>query len=325
VPAPSATPPGPGEPWTLLRLILWSAGYLIERGVEQGRLDAEHLLAHALGTGRLQLYLQHDRPLTPAELAAFKPLLLRRADREPLQYILGRTGFRELDLATDPRGLIPRPETEVLVEVVLDWARRRVGDERTLSAADVGTGTGCIALSLAREGPFRRVLATDRTAPALELAAENARSAGLEAAVELRLGDLLEPLAGERFDALVSNPPYIANAERAELEPEVRDFEPSTALFAGADGLDVIRALVRGAADHLRPSGLLALEVGAGQTKLVSALIERERVFEAPRVHRDLSGRPRIVAATLRVGAKSRECNSGPTRGADPNPRQGDT
>jgi release factor glutamine methyltransferase len=300
VPAPSATPPGPGEPWTLLRLILWSAAYLGERGLEQGRLDAEHLLAHALGTGRLQLYLQYDRPLTPEELAAFKPLLRRRADREPLQYILGRTGFRELELATDSRALIPRPETEVLVEVVLDWARRRAGDGTTLSAADVGTGTGCIALSLALEGPFGRVLATDRSAAALELAAENTRAAGLEAAVELRPGDGLAPLRGERFDALVSNPPYIADAERPALEPEVREFEPEAALFAGPEGLDVIRALVDGAGEHLRPAGLLALEVAADQTRVVQALIEREGGFDPPRVHRDLTGRPRIVTATLR-------------------------
>jgi release factor glutamine methyltransferase len=311
VPPPVATPPGAGERWTILRLILWSAKYLTDRGIEQGRLDAEHLLAHALGVGRMQLYLQHERPLAPEELAAFRPLLLRRAAREPLQYILGRTPFREIELSTDRRGLVPRPETEVLVQVVLDWARGRAAEleaqtgvpqERPLSAADVGTGTGCIALSLAREGPFERVVATDASHEALDLASENVRRNGLEAWVELRAGALLEPLAGERYDALVSNPPYIAESERDALQPEVRDFEPGLALYAGPDGLAVLAPLVSGAARHLRPGGLLALEVGAGQSGRVSTLIEQTSAFEPPRVHRDLSRRPRIVTAVLRDG-----------------------
>jgi release factor glutamine methyltransferase len=301
VPPPSASPPGTGERWTILRLILWSARYLTDRGIEQGRLDAEHLLAHALGMGRLQLYLQHERPLGPEELAAFKPLLLRRSAREPLQYIVGRTAFRELELATDRRGLIPRPETEVLVQVVLDWAQKRAGEQgRPLTACDVGTGSGCIALSLAREGPFARVVATDASQEALGLAGENARRNGLENRVELRVGALFEPVAWERFDALVSNPPYIAESERDTLEPEVKDFEPGVALFGGVDGLAVIRALSSGASGHLTPGGLLALEVGAEQSREVAALIEGTGAFEPPRVHRDLSGRARIVTATLR-------------------------
>jgi release factor glutamine methyltransferase len=300
-PPPSAAPPGPGERWTILRLILWSARYLEERGVEQSRLDAEHLLAHVLGATRLQLYLQYERPLTPEELSAFKPLLKRRAAREPLQYIVGRTPFRELDLLTDPRALIPRPETEVLVGIVLDWARRHAeAAAKTLSACDVGTGTGCIALSLALEGPFGRVLATDRSAAALALAAANVARSGLGATVELRRGDVFEPLAGERFHALVSNPPYVAEGERSGLEPEVRDHEPAEALFAGPEGLEVIASLVAGAAQHLRGDGLLALEVGAAQAQKAAALIADQGAFQAPRLHRDLTGRPRVVTAVLK-------------------------
>jgi release factor glutamine methyltransferase len=285
-------------------LILWSAAYLRERGVEQSRLDAEHLLAHTLRLPRLQLYLQHERPLTPEELAAFKPLLRRRAAREPLQYVLGRAAFRKLDLEVDSRVLIPRPETEVLVDVVLEWARRRVGGNgagvaagaRTLTVVDVGTGSGCIALALAAEGPFRRVLATDASPAALQVAAGNARLAPPDVELELRAGGLLEPLSGERFDALVSNPPYIAEGERDELAPEVRNFEPHSALFAGEDGLRMIRALVAGAEGALLPGGLLALEVGVEQTARVARMIEDTGAFAPPSVHRDLTGRPRIVA-----------------------------
>ena len=300
-PPPRADAPAPGEAWTILRLVLWSAAWLRERGVEQGRLDAEHLLAHTLGTGRLQLYLQHDRPLDPEELARFKPLLRRRARREPLQYILGHTSFRELDLLTDGRVLIPRPETEVLVDLVLEWARGRAGSERVLSAADVGTGSGCIALSLALEGPFRRVLATDLSPEALAVTAENLARVVREVPVELRQGDLLDALAGERFDVLVSNPPYVAGRERSGLEPEVRDFEPALALFAGDDGLAVIAPLVAGAPEHLHPGGLLALEVGLGQAAAVAELVRATGAFREVVVRRDLAGRPRVVLGQGRV------------------------
>ena len=288
----SPTSRGPDESWTVLRLILWSAGYLADRGVERGRLDAEHLLAHALGTTRLQLYLQHDRSLGPDELAAFKPLLLRRARREPLQYVTGRAAFRGLELAVDRRVLIPRPETEVLVDAVLEGCRGRSG----LKALDVGTGSGCIALSLLGEGPFRRVVATDLSADALAVAAANAAATGLAARLELRQGPLWEPLAlDERFDVVVSNPPYVAAA--AELEPEVRDWEPPDALFAAAGGLELLDALAGGAAGCLQPRGLLALEVGPGQAEAVVERVRATGAFAQPRVQRDLSGKPRIVLA----------------------------
>jgi release factor glutamine methyltransferase len=303
--SPLATAPRAEGPWTVLGLVLWSAEYLKEKGVEQARLDAEHLLAHALGTSRLQLYLQFDRPLTPAELKAFKPLLLRRSRREPLQYVLGRAAFRQLDLAVDRRVLIPRPETEVLVDAVLEWARAHAtggaasspaaGD---LVALDVGTGSGCIALSLLTEGPFRRVVSTDASADALEVARANAAALGLTERWDGRLGSLYEPLdAAERFDLIVSNPPYVARLDAAGLEPEVRDWEPEAALFGGADGLDVLSALVAGAADRLTTGGLLALEVGLGQANAVADRIRDTAAFEEPRIRRDLTGRPRILLA----------------------------
>ena len=286
----------PGDSWTILRMILWSADYLTEKGVEAGRLDAEWLLSAALGVDRLQLYLQYDRPLSPEEVEAFKPLLRRRAGREPLQYIIGRTAFRQLELKTDPRVLIPRPETEMLVQEVLDWASAQ---GRSLGYVwDVGTGTGAVALSLAVEGVCTRVVATDSSPDALSVAAENAERHDVNGLVEFRAGSLFESLEeGERFDVIVSNLPYIAEGEKCELEPEVRDWEPSEALFAGEDGLDFIRQLVAGAADHLVAGGLLALECGLGQAERITTLLHATEAFAGVRIRPDLTGRPRFVIA----------------------------
>lgn len=296
-----ASPPGPGESWTVLRLIRWSGDYLEDKGIESGRLDAEHLLARALDTERLQLYLEFDRPLSREERDAFRPLLLRRAEREPLQHILGRTGFRELELVTDRRALIPRPETEELVQAVLEWAREDAGSGEGLTALDVGTGSGAIALSLALEGPFRGVVATERSEEALELARENAARAGLEEGVTLRRGDLFEPAADEApFDVVVSNPPYVARGEVAELPAEVRDWEPRQALVAGPEGTEVIRRLVEGAPPLLRSGGLLALEIGAGQWEEVRRIVEGEGSYRDCEIRRDLAGRERILLALRR-------------------------
>ena len=282
-----------GESWTILRMILWSAEYLKNKGVETGRLDAEWLLAAALGVDRLQLYLKYDRPLSSEEREAFKLLLRRRAGREPLQYIIGRTGFRELELKTDPRVLIPRPETELLVQEVLDWAS--AGAE---SVWDMGTGAGAVVLSLAAEGTWTRLVATDVSPEALSVAADNAERYDLGGHVEFREGSLFEPLEeGERFDVIVSNPPYIAEGEKGELQPEVRDWEPPEALFAGEDGLDVIRQLVTGAPKHLLSGGLLALECGLGQAEGIAADVQATGAFGAVRIRADLTGRPRFVTA----------------------------
>jgi release factor glutamine methyltransferase len=274
-------------------MIRWTAEYLGEKGVHNARLNGELLLAGVLGCKRLDLYLQHDRPLTADELAEFKARLRRRARREPLQYIDGTAAFRNLVLRVDPRVLIPRPETEGLVQEVLDWARGREG----LTAVDVGTGSGAIALALATEGPFARVVAIDSQADALAAARENHAFAAPGAPVELLQGDLLAPVLGERFDVVVSNPPYVGEEERAALDPEVREWEPGSALFAGVGGMDVIRRLVPQAAEALKPGGLLALEIGAAQGTRVARVIEETNAFGAPRVRPDLAGRDRVVVA----------------------------
>jgi release factor glutamine methyltransferase len=279
--------------------MLWSADYLKTKGVESARLDAEYLLAHVLRVGRLEMYLQHERPLTSRELDEFRPLLKRRAKREPLQYVLGRQAFRTLNLEVGPGVLIPRPETEQLVEEVLGWCRASRPADAALTGLDVGTGSGAIALSLLAEGPFARFVGTDVSPRALGVAARNRDAVGLRERLDLREGGLFAPLrSGERFDVVVSNPPYVAEREREGLAPEIVDWEPAEALFGGSDGLSVIRSILAGADAYLRPGGLLALEVGLGQAKAVATLLEGGRGYRDVRVRRDLAGKERIVVAT---------------------------
>jgi release factor glutamine methyltransferase len=277
--------------WTPVELIRWTETYLAQKGLTEPRLNAELLLCGVLGLKRLDLYLQFDRPLRGDELAEFKARLRRRTQREPLQYIEGVAAFRRLELRVDRRVLIPRPETELLVGEVLAWA----GDRGGLEVLDVGTGSGAIALSLAQEGRFARVVATDVSLDALEVARANAISAQLEDRVEFVAGSLFEPILAQRFDIIVSNPPYVGEAERHDLEPEVVDWEPHGALFAGLDGLSVIRDLVGGASSMLRPGGLLAIEVGSSQAVTVSRLLHETGWFAGVRVRQDYTGRERFL------------------------------
>lgn len=307
---PSGRVPAGEEPWTVLHLVLWSAHYLGRKGVPGARLDAEHLLADTLGVPRLDLYLQHDRPLGASELAAFKRRLLRRARREPLQHIVGRAAFRYMDLVVDPRVLVPRPETELLAGEVLAWAARRAAaavgrddqhDRAGLRALDLGTGCGALALALATEGDFAGVVATDISRRALEVASLNHARYHVGAPVEFRAGALYEPLGrDERFDVIVSNPPYVRSAQLEDLEPEVRDWEPRRALDAGADGMRVLAPLIAGAPRHLAPAGLLALEVGADQAGPVARRVKGTDAFARVRVIPDLAGRERMVLARRR-------------------------
>ncbi len=277
-----------------MELVRTTAEYLAGKGVESARLDAELLLAGILGVRRLDLYLQFDRPLEPAELAEYRSRVRRRAAREPLQYIEGMVAFRDLTLTVDRRVLVPRPETEVLVSEVLAWAAGR----SDLVGVDVGTGSGAIALALATEGPFARMVGTDLSAAALEVAAANVTRAEAEDLVELRAGDLLAPLReGEVVDVVVSNPPYIGWGERAALPPEVGEWEPEVALFADEGGLAVYRRLVEEAPARARPGGLLAVEVGWTQAATVAEMMGDAKRYRDVRIRKDLSGRERFVLA----------------------------
>jgi release factor glutamine methyltransferase len=280
------------ETWTLLKVLQWTADYLAQKGVETGRRDAELLLGATLELDRVGLYLNYDRPLTPAELSAFRERVGRRARREPLQHILGRTEFWSLPFLVTPAVLIPRADTEVLVEEAL---KRLTGPCQIL---DVGTGSGAIAVALAHELPSATVWAVDASAEALAVAAENARNNGVEGRVSFLRADL-GALPGGPYDLVVANPPYIPAGEVFDLMPEVRDFEPHLALNGGADGLDCYRRLLPAAAVCLKPGGWLLLEVGCGQAPQVLELLAANGKYQDFYSTRDLSGIERVVGGRL--------------------------
>jgi release factor glutamine methyltransferase len=275
-----------GRPRTLQEVLRRSTEYLEGKGVPSPRVDAEHLLAKALDLSRIQLYVEHDRELTEHELAAVRELLRRRAKREPLAYILGEWGFRRLNLRVDQRALIPRPETEVVVERCLRVLEGREAPD----VIDVGTGSGAIALAIADEHPDARVTATDASADALALARENAALTGVADRVRFVEQDLRDGLPAGPWDLVVSNPPYVEPGELSSLQPEVREWEPREALV----GEGMTEAIARGARETLKPGGWLVLEVGDGTADAVGRLLA-QLGFEDVSPFPDLAGRDRVV------------------------------
>ncbi|MBD3367400.1 MAG: peptide chain release factor N(5)-glutamine methyltransferase [Candidatus Eisenbacteria bacterium] len=286
--------------WTVQRLTEWSRDYLSEKGFENARLEVELLLADTLGVSRLELYLDFDRPLSGDELGRYKKRLKRRLNHEPVQYITGTAAFMLSEFDVTPDVLIPRPETEALTEVALELLSG-MAVERP-DAADVGTGSGVIAVTLAQKCPEARVVATDSSTAALTVARGNAARAGVGERVEFLEGDLLEPLVrdglGGRLSLIVSNPPYIPTAELDGLPEEVADFEPRSALDGGEDGLDCLRVLAQDGPGLLTEGGAIVLEVGYGQAGAVAELM-RDSVSGVD-VRNDYAGRERIVVGTTR-------------------------
>lgn len=261
---------------TVLEVIQRSTDYLQRRGVPAPRLQAECLLAHVLGQKRLQLYLQHDRPVPETALEPMRQLLRRRAAREPLQHLVGTVAFADFELQATPQALIPRPETELLLEHASRWLAGRMAQPDAPAQPailDWGTGSGCLAIGLARHFPTARVTAIDVSPEALSLARQNAEKNGVHDRMTWALSDGFAALAGKcGFDLVVANPPYIPSAEIARLEPEVREHDPRLALDGGPDGLDFYRRLATECPPHLAAGGMLWLELGHGQAAAVSAI-----------------------------------------------------
>ena len=275
-----------------------SSRKLLDAGIDTGSLEASMLLGRATGLDRLRLINRTAEELGEADWREFQTLLNRRLKREPLQYILGETEFMGLVFEVSPMVLIPRPDTETLVEAILDLEEER-GEPVPLRVADVGTGSGAIAISLAKSLPYMTVLATDISPEAIAIASANARRLEVEGQVRFRQGDGLAALDGT-FHYLVSNPPYIAEGDLPDLEPEVRDYEPICALTPGEDPLRWFRTFANEGAQYVEPGGWLALEVGAGQSRAVGEMIEQAGHWDELVIKHDIGRIERVVLARRR-------------------------
>ena len=286
--------------WRVVDLLDWTVGYFQQHGIPNPRLDAEVLLAHLLEKTRLQLYLHFEMPVFQEHLTPFRELIKKRIAHTPVSYLTNRKEFMSLDFYVDERVLIPRPETEQLVETIL--TTKTENSQRLL---ELGTGSGVIATSLALQQPEWEIVATDISEPALTVAQKNAETHACTEQIKFLSGDLFEPIeaintnGNTHFDWIVCNPPYVKNTERDTLSPDVRDYEPEIALFAGDDGLVVIRRLIAEAPKHLAPGGKLIFEIGERQADSVRVLIDAESTYCTYELFKDYAEKERIVLASV--------------------------
>lgn len=279
--------------WTVGRILKWTEQYFGTKGVESPRLDAEVLLSHVLNKERIYLYVHFDEPLEAGELASYRELVRQRAGRVPVAYLVGEREFMGISLRVNPSVLIPRPETEILVQAALD----RLQERKEPFVADIGTGSGAICLALLHYLVNGRGVGVDLSEDALEVARENAEHLGLSERTQFLPGDLLEPLKEGKFAAILSNPPYIPDGDISKLAPEVRDKEPRMALAGGEDGMKFYRRLCKEAPSLLEPKGFLAMEVGIRQGKAVEKMAKEHPLVERTELLKDLAGIDRVVIA----------------------------
>lgn len=289
------------EPKTnrVIDIINWGCELFIARRIPYSRYNIEVLLEHVVGKKRAELYLDHDRRLSPREMKLLAGYVKKRLDRRPLWHLVGEIEFFGLRLRVNERVLIPRPETEILVDTALREIAN-LGLDRVVYIADVGTGSGNMAIALANERSDLFIYATDISADALLLAEENARANGVEGAISFMEGDLFAPFkkaARARLDIVVSNPPYVSTRDWMELPPEVREREPRSALYGGEDGLEIISRLIEEAPNHLQPGGRLIFEVGQGQASCAGLILENSGAYGRIEVHMDYCGVERVLLA----------------------------
>jgi release factor glutamine methyltransferase len=280
------------EVWSVKRVLSWAADDLKKRGNDSARLDVELLLSRVLKLDRIGLIMHSERPLAPAELAAFRELFKRRRAGEPVAYLLGEREFYGIQLRVDARVLIPRPDSERLVEVALERTRAR---SMLGAALDLCTGSGCVAIAFARARPTWSVTASDVSTDALAVARDNAHRTGTIRNLRLVEGSLFTPVGGQRFDLVTANPPYIPSGDIPGLPVDVRGFEPHLALDGGQDGLLLVRKIASEATQYLTSGGLLALEIGADQGPVAQAILA-EHGFRELELAQDLGGRDRVVS-----------------------------
>lgn len=286
---------GAKEEWTIGRVLTWAAADFRERGFDSPRLDAELLLGHVLQCDRVRLFIDATRPLVPSELEAYKKLIQRRRKAEPVAYILGVREFFGLSFRVDARVLVPRPDTEILVETAL---RRTAHRSLFGTAIDLCTGSGCVAIAFAKQRPTWWIRAADISTEALSVARDNAQRLGALPHLSFHQSDLLSAFAPRRKLSLITaNPPYIPSGELSGLQADVRDFEPHLALDGGPDGLDLVRRLSREAPAHLAPGGVLALEVGHDQAPRTQKILLDEGFVDVES-ERDYGGHYRVVSGT---------------------------
>ena len=282
--------------WTTRRLLIWTTRYFEKKRLGHPRLAAEMLLAHVLGVPRLKLYMDSDRPASELERAAFRNLVERAVAHEPVDYLVGCSPFFSMLLEVNPTVFIPRPCTEMLVEHVVQYARRTAGFHAPL-VADVGTGCGAIAVAVAKHVPHSHVIATDLSAQAMEVACRNAKAHGVEDRVEFRCGKLLEPLGAQRVRFLLSNPPYVSDEQWLQLPTHVKHYEPETALRGGVDGLRYLGLLIAGAREHLEHPGQLVLEIASTQKDAVLQMAQKAMGLANACILADHEGFPRMLVA----------------------------
>jgi release factor glutamine methyltransferase len=286
------------DAWTIGRLLTWTTDYLKGQGVESPRLEAEVLLAHAQSCPRIQLYTEFDHVAEPDVRETYRDLVKRRAAGTPVAYLVGHREFYSLDFRVTSDVLIPRPETEFVVVTALDLVKQHHGPEKSLSIADVGTGSGVLAVCLAKTLTAAHVLALDISPAALDVAQQNARQHGVNERTEWRVSDLLEAADPEqRFDLIVSNPPYVSTAEWEQLAAEVRDHEPHSALVAGPRGDEIIQRLVQQTPRHLAPGGWLLIEISPMLSPRAADWFPADGTFSEPTIVKDLRQLPRVVVA----------------------------